>query len=191
MKNVWPLRWEVRYNIVMGTVEGLAYLHEDSELRIIHRDVKLSNILLDQDFTPTIADFGLARLFPEHKTHISTAITSTLGYMAPEYVVRGKLMEKVDIYSFGVLEIEVVCVERTMLSVRIHSPFYKWFGTYMGQEDYVKQLIQCWRPTELPFLNSSTSEISPFGQHGTYNYQPESSGLHVLKEMTFQIDLFE
>ncbi|KAI5352293.1 hypothetical protein L3X38_005184 [Prunus dulcis] len=110
--NVKPLRWELRYKIILGTAEGLAYLHEESKVRIIHRDIKLSNILLDEDFMPKIADFGLARLFPEDKTHISTAIAGTLGYMAPEYVVRGKLTEKADVYSFGVLVIEVVCGKR-------------------------------------------------------------------------------
>lgn len=108
-KNVLqPLNWEVRYKIILGTAEGLAYLHEESKLRIIHRDIKLSNVLLDEDFEPKIADFGLARLLPEDKTHISTAIAGTLGYMAPEYIVRGKLTEKADVYSFGVLLIEVV-----------------------------------------------------------------------------------
>ncbi|CAL5349860.1 unnamed protein product [Camellia sinensis] len=111
-KDVHRLRWELRYKIVLGTAEGLAYLHEESELRIVHRDIKLSNVLLDDDFTPKIADFGLARLFPEDKTHISTAIAGTLGYMAPEYVTRGKLTEKADIYSFGVLVIEVVTGKR-------------------------------------------------------------------------------
>lgn len=106
--NLPPLSWEMRYRIILGAAEGLAYLHEESELRIIHRDIKLSNVLLDEDFNPKIADFGLARLFPEDKSHISTAIAGTLGYMAPEYVVRGKLTEKVDVYSFGVLLIEVV-----------------------------------------------------------------------------------
>ncbi|KAJ7953581.1 putative Kinase [Quillaja saponaria] len=111
-KNAQPLTWEMRCKIVLGTAEGLAYLHEESQVRIIHRDIKLSNILLDEDFTPRIADFGLARLFPDDKTHISTAIAGTLGYMAPEYVVRGKLTEKADVYSFGVLVIEVVSGKR-------------------------------------------------------------------------------
>lgn len=110
-RNIQPLTWEMRYKIVLGTAEGLSYLHE-SKLRIIHRDIKLSNILLDDDFTPKIADFGLARFFPEDKTHISTAIAGTLGYMAPEYVVSGKLTEKADVYGFGVLVIEVITGKR-------------------------------------------------------------------------------
>ncbi|KAL4639019.1 hypothetical protein ACB092_03G187900 [Castanea dentata] len=106
------LKWEVRYKIILGTAKGLAYLHEELEMRIIHRDIKLSNILLEEDFTAKIADFGLARLFPEDKTHISTGIAGTLGYMAPEYVIRGMLTEKADVYSFGVLVIEVVSGKR-------------------------------------------------------------------------------
>lgn len=77
-KDVQPLNWAKRFKIILGTAEGMAYLHEESNLRIIHRDIKLSNILLEDDFTPRIADFGLARLFPEDKTHISTAIAGTL-----------------------------------------------------------------------------------------------------------------
>uniref|UniRef100_A0A7N0T5M2 Cysteine-rich receptor-like protein kinase 3 n=1 Tax=Kalanchoe fedtschenkoi TaxID=63787 RepID=A0A7N0T5M2_KALFE len=107
-KNV-PLSWAVRCNIILGTAQGLAYLHEEMSSRIIHRDIKLSNVLLDEDCSAKIADFGLARLFPEDRTHISTAIAGTLGYMAPEYIVRGKLTEKADVYSFGVLVAEVVC----------------------------------------------------------------------------------
>ncbi|GFP97475.1 cysteine-rich receptor-like protein kinase 3 [Phtheirospermum japonicum] len=103
------LGWEERYKVILGIAAGLQFLHEESNLRIIHRDIKLSNVLLDEDFTAKIADFGLARLFPEDKSHISTGIAGTLGYMAPEYIVRGKLSEKADVYSFGVLVIEVVC----------------------------------------------------------------------------------
>lgn len=72
------LTWEVRHKIILGTAEGLAYLHEESQMRIIHRDIKLSNVLLNDDFTPKIADFGLVRLFPEDNSHISTTIAGTL-----------------------------------------------------------------------------------------------------------------
>ncbi|XP_058091863.1 cysteine-rich receptor-like protein kinase 3 isoform X2 [Magnolia sinica] len=112
VENARLLSWEVRYNIIVGTAEGLAHLHEELDARIIHRDIKLGNVLLDENFTAKIADFGLARLFPEDKTHISTGIAGTLGYMAPEYLVRGKLTEKADVYSFGVLVIEVICGRR-------------------------------------------------------------------------------
>ncbi|XP_038704813.1 cysteine-rich receptor-like protein kinase 2 isoform X1 [Tripterygium wilfordii] len=102
------LDWGKRYKIIIGTAEGLVYLHENSKIRIIHRDIKASNILLDSRLHAKIADFGLARTFQEDKSHISTAIAGTLGYMAPEYVTHGKLTEKADVYSFGVLLLEMV-----------------------------------------------------------------------------------
>ncbi|KAF2293296.1 hypothetical protein GH714_040673 [Hevea brasiliensis] len=101
------LSWQQRYNIILGTAEGLAYLHGGSGVKIIHRDIKTSNILLDEMLTPKIADFGLARCFATDNTHISTGIAGTLGYMAPEYLIRGQLTEKADVYGFGVLVLEI------------------------------------------------------------------------------------
>ncbi|KAI3452702.1 hypothetical protein Pfo_009366 [Paulownia fortunei] len=102
------LNWKKRFKIIVGTAEGLAYLHENSKTRIIHRDIKANNILLDFKLRAKIADFGLARCFQEDKSHISTAIAGTLGYMAPEYLAHGQLTEKADVYSFGVLLLEIV-----------------------------------------------------------------------------------
>ncbi|KAA3462642.1 cysteine-rich receptor-like protein kinase 2 isoform X1 [Gossypium australe] len=102
------LDWEKRYIVIIGTVEGLVYLHENSETKIIHRDIKASNILLDSKLRAKIADFGLARSFQEDQSHISTAIAGTLGYMAPEYLAHGQLTEKADVYSFGVILLEIV-----------------------------------------------------------------------------------
>ncbi|KAK9063458.1 hypothetical protein SSX86_017328 [Deinandra increscens subsp. villosa] len=102
------LSWEKRFEIIIGIAEGLVYLHENTHNRIIHRDIKASNILLDLRLRPKIADFGLARSFQGDKSHISTAIAGTLGYMAPEYLAHGQLTEKADVYSFGVLILEVV-----------------------------------------------------------------------------------
>ncbi|XP_075656499.1 cysteine-rich receptor-like protein kinase 2 [Castanea sativa] len=102
------LNWAKRYEIIVGTAEGLVYLHENSKNRIIHRDIKASNILLDSRLRAKIADFGLARSFEEDQSHISTAIAGTLGYMAPEYLAHGQLTEKADVYSFGVLLLEIV-----------------------------------------------------------------------------------
>ncbi|KAK4493162.1 hypothetical protein RD792_017987 [Penstemon davidsonii] len=102
------LDWEKRSAICMGTARGLAYLHEELVPHIVHRDVKASNILLDKDFQPKIGDFGLAKLFPDDITHISTKVAGTTGYLAPEYVLGGQLTMKADVYSFGVLTLEVV-----------------------------------------------------------------------------------
>eukprot|EP00253_Pinus_taeda_P025297 PITA_25297 len=102
------LDWKERYEIIVGTARGLAYLHEESQIRVIHRDIKASNILLDDKHKPKIADFGLARFFAEDESHVSTRVAGTLGYMAPEYALRGQLTEKADVFSFGVLLLEII-----------------------------------------------------------------------------------
>jgi len=102
------LYWKRRYDIILGIAGGLAYLHQESEIRIIHRDIKASNILLDQHFKPKIADFGLVRYFAEDQTHLTTGIAGTKSYIAPEYLEHGHLTEKVDVYSFGILVLEII-----------------------------------------------------------------------------------
>ncbi|KAL7143413.1 hypothetical protein ABFS83_08G189200 [Erythranthe nasuta] len=100
--------WKMRTKICIGVAQGLAFLHDEVQPHIVHRDIKASNILLDKDFTPKISDFGLAKLFPATMTHVSTRVAGTFGYLAPEYAIRGKLTRKADIYSFGVLLLEIV-----------------------------------------------------------------------------------
>ncbi|XP_024198933.1 probable LRR receptor-like serine/threonine-protein kinase At1g56130 isoform X1 [Rosa chinensis] len=102
------LDWLTRFNIMLGTARGLAYLHEESSPRIVHRDVKASNILLDTELCPKISDFGLAKLYDDDKTHISTRVAGTIGYLAPEYAMRGHLTEKADVFSFGVVVLEIL-----------------------------------------------------------------------------------
>ncbi|XXG68440.1 hypothetical protein AAC387_Pa06g1526 [Persea americana] len=97
--------WKTRSKISIGVARGLAYLHDK---HILHRDIKASNILLDGDLTPKISDFGLARLLPANVTHVSTRVAGTIGYLAPEYAIRGQVTRKSDIYSFGVLLLEIV-----------------------------------------------------------------------------------
>ncbi|XP_058727458.1 cold-responsive protein kinase 1-like [Vicia villosa] len=100
--------WRTRCRICVGVASGLAFLHEEVRPPIIHRDIKASNILLDKDLTPKISDFGLAKLMPANATHVSTRVAGTLGYLAPEYAIGGRLTRKADIYSFGVLLVEIV-----------------------------------------------------------------------------------
>ncbi|OMO99020.1 hypothetical protein COLO4_13551 [Corchorus olitorius] len=102
------LTWPVRQKIALGTARGLDYLHHGLHPAIIHRDIKASNILLDETFEPKVADFGLAKIKSEGITHLSTRVAGTLGYVAPEYALYGKLTEKSDVYSFGVVLLELL-----------------------------------------------------------------------------------
>ncbi|KAJ7008958.1 receptor-like serine/threonine-protein kinase ALE2 [Populus alba x Populus x berolinensis] len=107
-KNKGPLDWDARLKIALGAARGLAYLHEDSNPRVIHRDFKASNVLLEDDFTPKVSDFGLAREATEGSHHISTRVMGTFGYVAPEYAMTGHLLVKSDVYSYGVVLLELL-----------------------------------------------------------------------------------
>ncbi|XXG90301.1 hypothetical protein AAC387_Pa12g2105 [Persea americana] len=102
------LDWPTRHHICVGIARGLAFLHEVSRLKIVHRDIKATNVLLDKVLNPKISDFDLAILDEEEDTHISTRIAGTIGYMAPEYATRGYVTDKADVYSFGIVALEIV-----------------------------------------------------------------------------------
>ncbi|KAI9100067.1 hypothetical protein K1719_024285 [Acacia pycnantha] len=120
--NKGSLHWKQRYDIILGVARGLTYLHEEFHICIIHRDIKTNNILLDDDFQPKIADFGLARLLPGDQTHLSTRFAGTLGYTAPEYAIHGQLSEKADTYSYGVIVLEIISGQKSSeLKVDAHA----------------------------------------------------------------------
>ncbi|KAM1507520.1 hypothetical protein TB2_016588 [Malus domestica] len=109
------LEWEIRLRIATGSAKGLAYLHEDCNPKIIHRDIKASNILLDHNFEAKVSDFGLAKSFSDtntHMTHFSTRVVGTFGYLAPEYASSGKVTDKSDVYSYGVVLLELITGRR-------------------------------------------------------------------------------
>ncbi|KAG0624024.1 hypothetical protein M758_3G218400 [Ceratodon purpureus] len=125
------VNWPVRLKICLGVARGLHYLHALAHPRVIHRDIKASNVLLDKNLEPKIADFGLALLFPDEESHIMTIhVAGTKGYLAPEYASLGQLSDKVDVYSFGVLCLEIISgrrnIDETKPLEQIYLTKYAW-----------------------------------------------------------------
>ncbi|KAD6120160.1 hypothetical protein E3N88_11431 [Mikania micrantha] len=116
------LSWPIRRKIALGMARGLAYLHNGAQPAIIHRDIKASNILLDENFEAKVADFGLAKVAPEGATHLSTRVAGTMGYVAPEYALYGQLTERSDVYSFGVVLLELLSGRKALFTVGDGQP---------------------------------------------------------------------
>lgn len=130
-----PMSWATRLKIALGAAKGLAYLHEDCHPKIIHRDIKASNILIDDEFEAKVADFGLAKFSFDTDTHVSTRVMGTFGYLAPEYASSGKLTEKSDVFSFGVVLLELITGRRPVDKARpfMDDSMVEWARPLLSQ----------------------------------------------------------
>ncbi|EOA34036.1 hypothetical protein CARUB_v10021536mg [Capsella rubella] len=155
-RNRLELDWPKRFDIIQGIARGLLYLHRDSRLKVIHRDLKVSNILLDEKMNPKISDFGLARMFQGTQYQDKTRrVVGTLGYMSPEYAWTGVFSEKTDIYSFGVLLLEIISGEKiSRFSYGVEGKallayvWESWCET-RGVNLLDKALADSWHPSEV------------------------------------------
>ncbi|KAB2619092.1 G-type lectin S-receptor-like serine/threonine-protein kinase SD2-5 [Pyrus ussuriensis x Pyrus communis] len=122
------LDWETRFNIALGTAKGLAYLHEDCDVKIVHCDIKPENVLLDTNYLAKVSDFGLAKLMTREQSHVFTTLRGTRGYLAPEWITNYAISEKSDVYSYGMLLLEIIGGRKnydpTETSEKSHLPSY-------------------------------------------------------------------
>ncbi|GAB4852593.1 belongs to the protein kinase super [Ancistrocladus abbreviatus] len=136
--------WPTRLKVALGSAKGLAYLHEDCHPKIIHRDIKAANILLDLNFEAKVADFGLAKFSSDANTHVSTRVMGTFGYLAPEYASSGKLTEKSDVFSFGVMLLELITGRKPYDPTHSEDSLVDWAGPELAralEDEYFDPIV--------------------------------------------------
>ncbi|KAF5951431.1 hypothetical protein HYC85_009375 [Camellia sinensis] len=159
MRQHGHLTWEARMKVLLGTAKALGYLHEAIEPKVVHRDIKSSNILIDNDFNAKVSDFGLAKLLGAGKSHITTRVMGTFGYVAPEYANSGLLNEKSDVYSFGVVLLEAITgrIRWTMVVLRKSLVEHKPYNALqVNLVDWLKMMVGSRRSEEVVDPNIET-----------------------------------
>ncbi|XP_028074546.1 receptor-like serine/threonine-protein kinase ALE2 isoform X9 [Camellia sinensis] len=172
-KETAPLDWGARMKIALGAARGLAYLHEDSSPRVIHRDFKSSNILLEHDFTSKVADFGLARsALEEENRHICTRVMGTFGYVAPEYAMTGHLLVKSDVYSYGVVLLELLSGRKPVDMSRPpgQENLVTWARPLLTSKEGIESIVDLSLGPDFPF-----DSISKVAAIASMCVQPEVS----------------
>ncbi|KAH7518545.1 hypothetical protein FEM48_Zijuj09G0182900 [Ziziphus jujuba var. spinosa] len=157
-----PLDWQIRQRIALGAARGLAYLHDRCGPKIIHRDVKAANILLDEEFEAVVGDFGLAKFMDYKDTHVTTTVSGTIGHIAPECVSTGKSSEKTDVFGYGVMLLELITGQRAFdLAQRVNDDDVMLLGWLVGQADiagmrnsncifqFSLEYLKCWSKLHL------------------------------------------
>lgn len=189
-----PLDWFKRMKIALHAAKGLEYLHDSANPPVIYRDLKSSNILLDDDFNAKLSDFGLAKLGPVgDKTHVSSRVMGTYGYCAPEYQLTGQLTVKSDVYSFGVVLLELITGRRAIDTTKdsneqnlavwvsccryliILYPILKFLGSFFLTMCFFDLLLTCKKNKKTPIRQNQCSR----NQVDTENWQ-----IHFLMEIT-------
>lgn len=141
-KEEFMLDWNTRYNIAVGTAKGLAYLHEDCDVKIVHCDIKPENVLLDDNYLAKVSDFGLAKLMTREQSHVFTTLRGTRGYLAPEWITNYAISEKSDVYSYGMVLLEIIGgrknYDSSEISEKSHFPSYAF---KMLEEGKLKDIL--------------------------------------------------
>lgn len=183
------LSWPIRQKIALGMARGLAYLHYGVQPAVIHRDVKASNVLLDEAFEPKLADFGLAKFTPEGQTHMHTRVAGTFGYVAPEYALFGQLSERSDVYSFGVVLLELLSGKRAVIEASGTTTLlladWAWSQVREGRVlDVIDESIQNLDPPE---VMETYIMVAVLSSHPEAHARPTMDQIVKILERDFQV----
>ncbi|CAN6724736.1 unnamed protein product [Malus baccata var. baccata] len=169
------LSWSIRQKIALGVARGLAYLHHGVQPAIIHRDIKVSNVLLDEAFEAKLADFGLAKFTPEGQTHVSTRVAGTLGYVAPEYALYGQISQKIDVYSFGVVLLELLSGKKAVIEFNDENRpllLSDWAWSQVREGRVLDVIDECMPELGPPEVMEKYALVAVLASHPVANARP-------------------